>query len=65
MIVISVCSAIIVILILATAGYYWAKRTGKIKSTPHRTLTSFENPVYEYEHNINAMTSNPIDKTDP
>ena len=60
-IVVGVILAFLVLLVVAGAVLFWAKRNGKLQMGIHRTLTSFENPVYEYEQNINHNTPNPID----
>ncbi|KAK2150684.1 hypothetical protein LSH36_395g01037 [Paralvinella palmiformis] len=43
--------AIMAIIVAALLAAYCVKRKGGFKGTGHRTLTSFENPVYEYENN--------------
>ena len=65
-IIVGVIVAFLVLLFVAGAVLFWAKRSGKLQTGAHRTLTSFENPVYEYEQNINSNTPNPIDlKVEP
>ena len=60
-IVIGVIVALLILVAVVAAVVFWAKRNGKLQTGAHRTLTSFENPVYEYEQNINPNTPNPID----
>ena len=42
--------ALLVSITLSAAVAYYVKRKGILRSSGHHTLTSFENPVYEYEN---------------
>jgi hypothetical protein len=44
--------AVMAIIVAALLAAYCVKRKGGFKG--HRTLTSFENPVYEYENNVSV-----------
>ncbi len=51
-VVICVTVASILVIALGVLAIVYVKRSGIIRSSGHRTLTSFENPVYEYENNL-------------
>ncbi len=61
LIIVGVVGAFLVILVASAAALLWARRRGKLQARGRRSLTSFENPVYEYEQNVNPNTPNPID----
>ena len=48
--------ALIIVFVVGAVVFYFTRKTGGgMTSTGHRTLTSFENPVYEYEQStLNA-----------
>ena len=52
LIVVSVSVAVLMVAAVAIVAYYCSRRKGGFRSSGHRSLTSFENPVYEYEHSL-------------
>ena len=44
--------AIVSIIIAAVLAAFCVKRKVSLRGGGHRTLTSFENPVYEYENSL-------------